>query len=215
MSSRLNNRKPVALVPLVAAGVLSALCSVQALAQTPAAAKAAPRSAVAPSAPAAPRQMQIHKVAELGLEIWVENQPVWETQLSSQTGHPTFVAQSPEGYHPPTVMTYASWPKEKVAPDLLIDMATTAIRRASENFGLNAGQARNLDITAAKYGSLVGYESVFKGLYDHVAMDVRVFVGQAPGKYPVALNMYTLRGKMANLDEQRRRAWGNLRYLPR
>lgn len=163
----------------------------------------------------AKRQMQIHKVPELGLEIWVENQPVWDTQLSAQTGRPTFVAQSPEGYHPPTVMTYASWPKEKVAPDLLIDMATTAIRRSSENFGLNGAQARNLDITPAKYGALVGYESVFKGLYDHVAMDVRVFVGQEPGKYPVALNMYTVRGKMANLDEQRRRAWGNLRYLPR
>jgi len=56
------------------------------------------------------RQMQIHKVRELGLEIWVENQPPWDTTLSTHTGRPTFVAQSPDAYHPPTVMTYMSGP---------------------------------------------------------------------------------------------------------
>lgn len=167
------------------------------------------------AAPRALREMQIHKVAELGLEIWVENQPAWDAQLSMATGHATFVAQSPEGYHPPTVMTYASWPKEKVALETLPDVASSAIRRASQNFGLNIAQARSLSITEARYGALVGYESSFKGISEHVPMDVLVFVGQEPGKFLVVLSMYTLRGKMGNLDEQRRRAWDKLRYLPR
>ena len=168
----------------------------------------------APAASRALRQMQIHKVRELGLEIWVENQPPWDAELSNASGHPTFVAQSPEGYHPPTVMTYASWPGENVIPAMLADMASTAVRRASRNFGLSEARAGGLELTPARYGSLVGYESVFPGVADRMAVDVLVFVGQAPGRFPVALSLYTMRGKMASLDEQRRRAWGKLAYLP-
>src|SRR5207253_2789288 len=65
------------------------------------------------------REMQIHKIPELGLEIWVENQPAWEAELSRTSHHhSSFVVQSPDSFHPPTVMTYASWPKERVAPDM-------------------------------------------------------------------------------------------------
>lgn len=179
--------------------------------------------AASPAAPttesAAPkralRQMQIHKVPALGLEVWVENQPEWETDLSTATGHPIFGAISPEGYHPPTVMTYASWPKERPSQESMQGVADSAIRRASQNFGLNIAQARGLVINPVTYGKLVGYESFFKGLNNKVPMDVVVFVGQEPGRFPVALTAYTLRGKMDNLNEQRRRAWGKLAYLPR
>ena len=159
------------------------------------------------------REMQVYKLTVLGLEVWVENQPPWETQLSDKSGHPTFVAQSPGNYHPPTVMTFASWPKERTPADQLQDMATSAIRRASQNFGLNMGQARGIQIMPASYGVLQGYEGTFNGVADRVAMDVTVFVGQANGKFPVALSMYTLRGKMDTLSEQRRRSWGKLKYL--
>lgn len=196
-------------------GTCLAVAAALVLASEAAAAPAAPISAASTAQARVLRQMQIHKVADLGLEIWVENQPVWETQLSAITGNPTFVAQSPEGYHPPTVMTYTSFPKEKVPTANLAGMASSAIQRASQNFGLNIAQARNLDIVDTQYGSLIGFEARFKGLADKVPMDVVVFVGQAPGKFPVALSVYTLRGKMGNLDEHRRRAWGKLKYLPR
>ena len=169
------------------------------------------RSGTAPAAAPALREMQVHKVPELGLEIWVENQPAWDTQLSTQTGHPTFVAQSPDNYHPPTVMTYASWPGAKAGN--MRDVAITAIRRASQNFGLNLGQSRGIQPVPAEYGVLRGYEATFGGSADGVPMDVTVFVGQAPGKFPVALSIYTLRGKMPSLDEQRRRSWTKLNYL--
>ena len=44
-------------------------------------------------------------------------------------------------------------------------------------------------------------------------MDVRIFVGQARGRYPVVLTLYTLQGKMQNLNEVVRRTWGNVDYL--
>lgn len=159
------------------------------------------------------REMQIHKVKELGLEIWVENQPPWETQLSTQTGHPTFVAQSPELYHPPTVMTYMTWPDAKSPDSLLPIMATTAIRRASQNFGLNLGQARALQPMQAEYGVLRGYEATFDGSGQGQALDVMIFAGQAPGRFPVVLNIYTQRGKISSLVEHRRRSWTKIRYL--
>lgn len=161
------------------------------------------------------RQMQIYTVPELGLKIWVENQPPWETQLSKETGRPTFVAQSPEGYHPPTVMTYVSFPKEKVADETMQSMALSAIRRASLNFGLTEAQSRSINPNAASYGVLRGFEGVFIGKAHGSLIDVQIFVGQAPGRFPVVLTMYTMRDKLPNLVEQRRRAWTKLQYLGR
>lgn len=159
------------------------------------------------------RHMQIYRVKELGLEIWVENQPPWETQLSTATGRPTFVAESPDSYHPPTIMTYASWPQEKVAPDGMYHMAGAAIRRASQNFGVSRERSLSIPLREAQYGDIQGYEGWFTGKADGVAMDVSVFVGQAPGKFPVVFNVYTARGKLPSLSEQLRRAWTNVKYL--
>lgn len=174
-------------------------------------------SAAAPSGTrhrAVLREMQIHKVSKLGLEIWVENQPEWEAEVSSAIGHPTFVARSPLNYHPPTVITYASWPNERVAADRLRSMATTAIQRASRNFGLTQPQSIAIVPSPVRYGVLQGYEAKFAGVQQGSPIDVTVFVGHQPGRFPVALSIYTLGGKMDNLTEQRRRAWTKLRYLP-
>lgn len=160
------------------------------------------------------REMQIHHVPELGLELWVENQPPWETQMSSKSGHPTFYAQSPQDYYPPTVMSFASWPKEKVDQKSMQAMATSAIKHSSLNFGRTPVQAKAVQVLKAEYGVLRGYEATFAGAADGMPLDVTVFVGQQPGKYPVALTIYTLRGKIDVLAEQRRRAWTKIRYLP-
>lgn len=161
------------------------------------------------------REMQVHKVPALGLEIWVENQPPWDVQLTNEPGRPTFVAKSPNDYHPPTVMSYVSFPREKVQDDRMQLMALSAIRRASMNFGLTEAQSRSINPNAASYGVLRGFEGVFIGKAHGSLMDVQIFVGQAPGRFPVVLTMYTMRDKLPNLVEQRRRAWTKLQYLGR
>lgn len=167
----------------------------------------------APSASRAQREMQIFKVKELGLEVWVENQPAWETQLTNATGRPMFAAQSPDGYHPATVMMYASWPKEKVEDKLMFETAVGAVRRASQNFGVSENQSRAIALVPATYGPLKGFEGRFPGVAQHMTMDVKIFVGQASGKFPVVLTVYTQGGKMDQLNEQIRRAWTNVKYL--
>lgn len=159
------------------------------------------------------REMQIHKVPELGLAIWVENQPPWETELSRERGWPIFVAQSPANYHPPAVMTCSSWPAERVASEHVATQARAAIQRAAQNFGLLLSVARTLPVRPARHGVLEGFESEFQGKAQGTAMDVRVFVGQQAGRFPVALSLYTLQGKMPNLNEVVRRSWGNVTYL--
>jgi len=159
------------------------------------------------------REMQIYKVPELGLAIWVENQPPWEAALSTANGRPVFVVQAPDHHHPPVAMTYASWPQEQVPDTQMQQVASTAVRRASENFGLNRAQSRALTLRSAKYGVLSGTESQFEGRVDGILVDVLVFVGQASGRYPVALSIYTITGKLIHVREVLRRSWGQLSYL--
>jgi ABC-type amino acid transport substrate-binding protein len=170
--------------------------------------------AQAPAAPARRlREMQIFEVRELGLAVWVENQPPWEARLIQDRGRPLFVAESPDHHHPPMAMTFSSWPEQRVAPGAMLAVAASAIRRASENFGLAPGQARGIAARAASHGVLSGAEGRFAGRVDGVLMDVAVFVGQAPGRFPVALSLYTIAGKMPHASEVLRRSWGRLSYL--
>lgn len=158
------------------------------------------------------REMRIHKVPELGLVIWTENQPTWEATLSQINGRPSFIVQSPDNNHPPAVMTYGSWPQERVPADQFDTMAQVAIQRASQNFGFNIAQARNIKTKPLTYGTLQGVEGNFVGRVEGVEMDVKVFVGQQAGQFPVALSIYTLKGKMPHLVEVVRRAWTKLSY---
>lgn len=165
------------------------------------------------AAPRALREMQIHRVPELKLAIWVENQPPWEAALQPHPQQPAFVVQSPDNYHPPTVMSYWSWPAERVSDAALEQVAGSAIQRASRNFGLDAAQARGVPKLPASHGVLSGFEGHFVGHVDGVAMDVRVFVGQQTGRFPVVMSLYTLQGKMPHLGEVIRRGWGHVAYL--
>ncbi len=49
----------------------------------------------------APREMQIHKVPELGLEIWVENQPAWDAKLTD-VARPSDIRRAKPVDLPPT-----------------------------------------------------------------------------------------------------------------
>jgi hypothetical protein len=165
------------------------------------------------SAPTALREMQIHRVRELGLVIWTENQPPWEVALRRDSGRPSFVAESPALYHPPSAIAYSSWPDERVAPALVQTLARTAIRQAAQNFGLNAARARTVAVAPARHGVLQGFEANFVGHVQGVAMDVKLFVGQEAGRFPVVCSAYTLQDKMAHLAQVIRRGWGQVSYL--
>lgn len=166
----------------------------------------------ASSRPGGLREMQIHRVRELGLEIWVENQPPWSTRLQRE-GHPVFIAETPQAHHPPAVLTYAAWPNERVDEDVVATMAESAIARASQNFGLSVAASRGLALRMASYGVLQGYESEFVGNLQAMPIDVRIFIGQKNGRYPVALTVQTQNGKMSQLTQHLRRAWGRVAYL--
>jgi len=158
------------------------------------------------------RPMTVHQINELGLEIWTEAEPAWETGLLAGTP-PTFTAQSPENYTPSAAITISAWRNERVPPHLLEIVAATAMRRAGLNYGLNQGQVRAMAVHPARWGILQGFETDFRGRAQGMAMDVKVFVGQGEGKYPVVGQIYTQAGKMQSLQEVIRRCWSNITYL--
>jgi hypothetical protein len=160
------------------------------------------------------REMWRRPTPELGLEIWIENQPAWEDELVQVNGQTQLAVQSPDSYHPPAAILYASWPAQRVAEgDELKWVADAAIRRAGENFGLNKHRSRLIEVAPAVRGALKGYAGEFVGRVEGVDMDVSIFIGQAPGRFPVSVTVYTLKGKMPLLSEVLRRSFAKLGYL--
>ena len=159
------------------------------------------------------RPMKIHKLPELGLEIWTEYEPLWITELHYRGKKPIFTVHSPPMVYPPAAMTVVSFPGMAVATDELKDIATTAIAEGAKNYKVPESELAGLHVIPALYGDLTGYEASFSGKVRGDAVDVKVFVGNKPGKGPVMLQIYTLEGKLSHLSEQIRRSWTNVKYL--
>lgn len=161
------------------------------------------------------RPMHIHRLRQLGLEVWSEAEPQWDTELlpGGKGAPPVFTLSSPDNYHPPAATTITAWRRERVPGELFETMADTAIRTASANYGLNKGQARAIPVVPRTWGLLAGHEGDFSGRAQGQRLDVKIFVGQQEGKYPVVAQIYTQAGKMADLQDVIRRCWSNITYL--
>jgi hypothetical protein len=164
-----------------------------------------------PGAGANGPEMQVFQVKDLGLEIWMD--AGWDADMHMNNGRATFVATSPESFDLPAAITVSTWPEKKL-PDILVPaMARSAIRTAAPNFGLPASQAKAIVPTLASYGVLKGGQADFIGKIQGIDMDVRIFVGQAKGQYPVVLTFYAPKGGLNQLVEVINRSWGHLDYL--
>lgn len=198
---------------LQGAAIVAVLC-LPAWAQSPVAGQTkAPRMGRNLPPGQALREMQIFKVKAIGLEVWVENMPPWKVQTVQNNGRAVLAVSSPENYHPPAAMTFASWPEHRVRQEQVQSVALSTLRQAAQNFGLTAGQARALEPRPAQHGVLTGYEIEFVGKVQGTAMDVRLYFGLQPDRPPVVMTAYTLKDKMGHLKDVLRRSWGNVSYL--
>ena len=157
------------------------------------------------------RPMIIHRVAELGVEIWTEQDPQWETHLSKANGAATFIAETPALTYPPAHMSWTSQPQLKFDDGDIESAARGALHQVAANYGVRS--PGELVIERKQYGELSGYESVFTATSQQVPVQVRVFCGHLPGQPAVVMQVSTLKNKLEHLSEQIRRSWSNVRYL--
>ena len=163
------------------------------------------------SADALKRPMAIHKVPALGLEIWTEARPEWEVRTDVKNGQSTFIAETPALTAPPAGMSWISSPAIAFTSFEMKDGARGAIQQAALNYGLH--EADRLELHAASYGQLTGYEARFSGDAHGVPVDVRIFCGHQPGRPAVLMHAFTLRGRLGLIGEHIRRSWTHVRYL--
>lgn len=159
------------------------------------------------------RPMHINKVEALGLEIWTEYEPEWLREVVRQGNKPIYVVQTPANVYPPAAMSYASFPGMPVNPGELKTIATTAIRQAANNYQVSPERTKAIQAAKASYNRLTGYEATFTGKAHGDAVDVKVFIGHTPGKGLIAMQAYTLKGKLPHIREHIRRAWSHVDYL--
>jgi hypothetical protein len=163
------------------------------------------------SADSLERPMLIHRVSALGLEIWTEARPEWEVRTATRNGMAMFLAETPALVAPPAGMSWTSHPGIAFAADELREGARGAIGQAAHNYRVR--DPYRLQLRAAVYGDLSGYEAEFTGDAHGVPVDVRIFCGHQLGKPAVLMHAYTLQGKLLQIGEHIRRSWTHVRYL--
>ena len=157
------------------------------------------------------RPMIIHRLPELGLEIWTEQDPEWETYFSRHHQVPTWIAETPALTYPPAQMSWTSSRQIRFTNDELESAARGAIDQVAANYGVRSPS--QIIIKGQRHGELIGYEATFEATSRQIPIDVQIFVGHQPGKPVVAMHVATLRNKLGHLDQHIRRSWGNVRYL--
>lgn len=155
------------------------------------------------------RPMIIHRLSEMNLEIWTEQDPKWETRLKQSANSVTFTAETPALTYPPTQMSWTTAPALKFEPGEIESAAHGVLHQIAIRYRTPPPE----QITPAQYGELVGYEATFPAEAQSIPVDVRVFCGHREGKPMVIMQIVTLRGKLAHLAEHIRRSWTHLRYL--
>lgn len=157
------------------------------------------------------RPMLIHRVAELGLEIWTEHDPQWETHLHEANGATTFSAETPALTYPPAHMSWTTVPQLNFTERDIETAARGALHQVAANLGVRFPD--RISIKPRQYGDLTGFESVFQAESERVPIDVRAFCGHRAGKPAVVMQVSTLRNKLPDLNEHLRRSWSHVRYL--
>jgi hypothetical protein len=159
--------------------------------------------------PRAGRPMIIHRLPELNLEIWTEQDPEWETHLHETNAAATFVAEAPALSYPPAHMSWTT------LPQLTFQQADmeTATRGVLHQMAINYGVKPPKLIKQRQYGDLTGYEATFQAESDNLPIDVQVFCGHREGKPAVVMQVVTLKDKLPHLSEHIRRSWTHLHYL--
>ena len=170
-------------------------------------------SAQAPGAERAKRPMQVHLVKEIGLEIWTEAEPRWETHLESKNGQSTFVAETPDLTYPVAGFMWSSSPDVGFSAADFKEAALGAIHGSARGYGVAPDAIPVTKLKEVSYGDLSGYEATFAGSIQQTPVDVRIFVGHRPGRPLVIMQATTQRGKLDHISEQVRRSWTHVKYL--
>jgi hypothetical protein len=166
---------------------------------------------LAASAERIKRPMHIHRVAEIGLEIWTEVEPRWEIRIERQNGQAIFQAETPALTYPPAGMTWLSMRKMKFSAAELEEGARGAIHAAARNY--QVASVETIALKEKRYGDLTGFEAMFSANAHGTPVDVQIFLGHQLGKPAVLMHAYTLKGKLDHISEQIRRSWNNVKYL--
>jgi hypothetical protein len=155
------------------------------------------------------RPMIIHRLSEMNLEIWTEQDPEWETRLKHTPNSLTFTAETPALTYPPTHMSWTIAPVLKFEPHELQSAAHGVLHQMAIRYRTQPPE----QISHAQYGDLTGYEATFQAETQNIPVDVRVFCGHREGKPMVVMQVVTLKGKLMHVAEHIRRSWTHLRYL--
>ena len=155
------------------------------------------------------RPMIIHRLAEMNLEIWTEQDPEWDTRLKRSPNALTFTAETPALTYPPTHMSWTIAPILKFEPAELESAARGVMHQMAIRYRTHPPE----QIIQAQYGEMMGYETTFEAEAQNIPVDVRVFCGHREGKPMVVMQVVTLKGKLAHVAEHVRRSWTHLRYL--
>lgn len=155
------------------------------------------------------RPMIIHRLPELNLEIWTEQDPQWETHLHESAVAATFVAESPALTYPPAHMSWTTLPQLAFEQTDMEEATRGVLYQMALNYGVKPPRY----LKQQRYGDLTGYETTFAAESDDMPIDIHIFCGHREGKPAVVMQVVTLRDKLPHLSEHIRRSWTHLRYL--
>jgi hypothetical protein len=163
--------------------------------------------------PSMQAEVSLVEVQVVGLRIPREQTPQpWQTEIVPPTNPPDthrFILHAPETMVAPLAIVVQSFKNEAVSQSDIGEFASGLIHSLAPRMGARSRPA----VGPVRYGLLEGAKSLFGTSQAGTALDVLMFVGQAPGKWPVLLQAQMAAGTFSSLAPAIDRCWTGIEYL--
>lgn len=163
--------------------------------------------------PSMQAEVSMVEVQVVGLRIPRELTPQpWQTKIVPPTDPRDthrFILHAPETMVTPLAIVVQSFKNEAVSQSDIGEFGSGLIHSLAPRMGARSRPAVGL----ARFGLLEGAKSLFGTSQAGTALDVLMFVGQAPGKWPVLLQAQMAAGTFSSLAPAIDRCWTGIEYL--
>jgi len=159
------------------------------------------------------RPFNIHKLEEVGLEVWVPANPKWELGIDERTTSNAVILKTPPLYYPTTAIEIVFNEKITISESDLLDVATAAlkeIRRAVKVEAKDTGQK----LTRVKFGDIDAYQDQFGVTFEGKSYSMQTFMGVFPSGQTVTMLVTTPVGQINHISVVRDKIFKKLSVLP-
>jgi len=159
------------------------------------------------------RPFQIHKLEEVGLEVWVPGNPKWVLAIDDRATSNALVLSTPPLYYPVTAIEIILNKNVTVSNADLLTVATSSLEEVRRSANVKP-RGQDQELTKVTFGNIEAYQDQFNVDFEGKSYSMQTFMGVFPTGQSVTMLVTTPEGQINDISVMRNKIFKKLSVLP-